>query len=502
MNIAVALEIVMTPFRHASKTRECKARNVGTESRVHHPRVVAYIRMSTDKQEDSPERQRKQIEAYANKRGYSITEVYCDNGIPGDDHSRPEFMRMMADARERKFDIILIDEPSRLSRTNPLQFIAEVVYPLETTNVSVESVSTGRMCWQDLAGLIMTIVHADASRAEVRNMSRRVLDGLARSVRAANWNSLPPFGFKVKEERDPINPKKLISRKLIPGDPKQVAAVRWMFVAYAKGRYGFREIALEMATRGFFKNNYNGKQRRYPVSVATISAILHNPVYVGDLAWNKHSQGKYSRLVDGKAELQPRPGRNPESDWIIVPNAHQGLVNRNVFQAVKERLDSYPKKHPVDRPREPYKLAKLLVCGGCNGGMYAWTQKQNSGWVKKYSCLGYKICGKRHCHNNSVDEQVIVEILKDTTQKVFASQNKLNNTLLMKLARMLVILDQGSASQVRATLGELFERIVLYFKCRAHFKVTRSVLCGGDFFLKRLEVSETASPEKLSFVLA
>jgi hypothetical protein len=275
-----------------------------------------------------------------------------------------------------------------------------------------------------------------------------------------------------------------------------------MFAVYAKGRCGFREIALELASRGLFSKNYHGKQRRYPVSVSTISAMLHNPVYVGDLAWNRRSFGKYSRLVDGKAEFQPRPGRNPESDWIIVPNTHQGLVKRSIFQTVKERLDSNPKKPPVDRPREPYKLSKLLVCGGCSGRLFAWTQKQNSGWVKKYSCLAHKICGRRHCHNNSADENVIVEAITDTIQKALAIQGVFSKALLMNLAKALIILDQESATQVRTTLGELFERIVLHFKYSIHSKVTRSSLCGGDIFLKRPATSEMTSPEKLSFVVS
>jgi hypothetical protein len=65
-------------------------------------------------------------------------------------------VRLLADAKVGKFDVILIDEPSRLSRTKPSRFIAEVVYPLENVQVSVEAVSTGRLCWDDIGGLITT----------------------------------------------------------------------------------------------------------------------------------------------------------------------------------------------------------------------------------------------------------------------------------------------------------------------------------------------------------
>jgi predicted site-specific integrase-resolvase len=87
------------------------------------PCVVAYIRMSHDRQEGSPERQREQINAHAIRHGYIIREVYSDLGIAGDVRSRPEFLRLLADARAGKIDVILIDEPSRLSRDGPLEFI-------------------------------------------------------------------------------------------------------------------------------------------------------------------------------------------------------------------------------------------------------------------------------------------------------------------------------------------------------------------------------------------
>jgi hypothetical protein len=68
--------------------------------------------------------------------------------------------------------------------------------------VTVESVSAGRLHWNDIAGLIMSAVLADRSNAEVKNLSRRVLDGMARSARAGWWNSVPPFGYRLKVVRD------------------------------------------------------------------------------------------------------------------------------------------------------------------------------------------------------------------------------------------------------------------------------------------------------------
>jgi site-specific DNA recombinase len=308
------------------------------------PRVVAYIRMSRDKQEDSPERQRAQIESYARSCGYTIRDTYLDPGIAGDDSERPDFRRMLADAQLGMFDVILIDEPSRLSRSKPLQFLAEVVYPLERAKITVEAVSSGPLSWTDIGGLIMTAIHADRSSAEVKNMSRRVLDGMARSARAAFWNGEAPLGYVVREIRDTENPRKVLSRRLVPGDRRYVNAVRWVFREYARGCRGLAAIAAKLASRGIVSKKRRGANAGKAITPQGIACILRNPAYVGDTTWNRRSVGKYCRLVDGKAQFQTKRGNNPESEWIVVRNSHPSLVSRKTFQAIKERLKTHPKR--------------------------------------------------------------------------------------------------------------------------------------------------------------
>jgi DNA invertase Pin-like site-specific DNA recombinase len=46
--------------------------------------AVGYLRMSTDKQETSPEQQRAEIEKYAAQHGYQVMRWYADLGVSGD----------------------------------------------------------------------------------------------------------------------------------------------------------------------------------------------------------------------------------------------------------------------------------------------------------------------------------------------------------------------------------------------------------------------------------
>jgi DNA invertase Pin-like site-specific DNA recombinase len=80
--------------------------------------AVAYYRMSTDRQEDSIDRQRAQVEAYAARQGYVIVRDYIDEGIAGDEErKRKGFLRMLQDATATgDFSIILCDDKDRFDR--------------------------------------------------------------------------------------------------------------------------------------------------------------------------------------------------------------------------------------------------------------------------------------------------------------------------------------------------------------------------------------------------
>ncbi len=107
-------------------------------------RAAFYFRMSTDRQEDSVERQRAGVAPYAARQGYQHAGDYVDEGIAGDVFDkRPDFQRLLRDAAAGKFDVIAVDEPSRLSRQNPVELIEKVIAPLRRAGVKIDTVSKG-----------------------------------------------------------------------------------------------------------------------------------------------------------------------------------------------------------------------------------------------------------------------------------------------------------------------------------------------------------------------
>lgn len=80
-------------------------------------RVALYLRVSTDGQ--TTENQRLELESVAAARGWSIADVYCDQGISGAKFgkARPELERLRKDAARRRFDLIMAWAIDRLGRS-------------------------------------------------------------------------------------------------------------------------------------------------------------------------------------------------------------------------------------------------------------------------------------------------------------------------------------------------------------------------------------------------
>ena len=87
-------------------------------------KVAIYCRLSAEDRDkayaeddsDSIQNQKAMLIKYASKNGWTIYDIYSDDDYAGTDRRRPEFNRLIADANDRKFDIVLCKSQSRFTR--------------------------------------------------------------------------------------------------------------------------------------------------------------------------------------------------------------------------------------------------------------------------------------------------------------------------------------------------------------------------------------------------
>lgn len=78
-------------------------------------RAAIYARVSTLAGQ-SPQMQLDVLREYAGRRGLSIAAEFVDHGVSGARDQRPELDRLMAGARQRAFDVVLVYRFDRFAR--------------------------------------------------------------------------------------------------------------------------------------------------------------------------------------------------------------------------------------------------------------------------------------------------------------------------------------------------------------------------------------------------
>src|SRR5450759_866006 len=140
-------------------------------------RAAIYARVSTLNGNQDSTMQTRELKEYCQRRGWQIHDVYIDNGVSGKKDSRPQLNRMMQDAHERRFSVVVVWKFDRFARS-----VSHLLRALETFNaLGIQFVSlseqvdtstpTGKMVFTVLGAVaeLERSLLAERVRAGLRN---------------------------------------------------------------------------------------------------------------------------------------------------------------------------------------------------------------------------------------------------------------------------------------------------------------------------------------------
>ena len=358
-------------------------------------RAAIYVRVSTDAdaQKDSPLNQIATCQEYAQTIGMRTFDalIYNDAGISGTEMAnRPEVQRMLADARTGKFDAILFTAISRFSRDLSDAFSTkkrlEAVYGIRLISIEegYDSAVDGRN-----SEMVFT-VHAMLAAHKSREMSQSIRRGLRQSARRGRHiGNIAPFGYR-----------KAADGTLLP-DPQFAPVVRDIFTMYLSG-LGAKAIADALNARRIPTASALRSKRSTSWQASTVNAMLHNQAYTGTIVAHKRTAMQdleYSRRVDHPVK---RLHLREEKEWVVVPGAHEPIVDRSAFAAVQRLLDLKARHKGVRRNANL--LAGLLVCASCGSRMIVTggAKKRSQHPYKYIVCSRVRRIGKAACDNHAV----------------------------------------------------------------------------------------------------
>jgi site-specific DNA recombinase len=171
-------------------------------------------------------------------------------------------------------------------------------------------------------------------------------------------------------------------------------------------------------------------------AMTTIRELLVNPVYTGDTVWNRLSFAKFYQIRNGQTEARHGlpgngPEHNAEDDWIVVPDTHDPLVPRELFEQAKSIREKRRDKLGIETYRNghgansTFLLSGLIVCAHCGHTWQGYsvrkgTPKKDGEWIKNYyyTCGGYATKGNTVCIRSIIPQAEIEDWVLDQIGKL------------------------------------------------------------------------------------
>lgn len=184
-------------------------------------RAAIYARVSTTNHGQDVTLQTRELEEFAQARGWQLVDSYIDAGVRGAEDSRPELNRLMADAHRRRFDGVLVWKLDRFGRS--LRHLVDALAELEAQGVAFVSLRDNLDLSTPAGRLMFQIIGAMAE-------FERAL--IAERVKAGMRNA------RAKGRRVGRPPRVPLTEQL----KREIAA------AYQKGEGSLRTIAARFGT--------------------------------------------------------------------------------------------------------------------------------------------------------------------------------------------------------------------------------------------------------------
>ena len=375
-------------------------------------RVTFYARVSTDRYEqlNSLENQVMYFENFIKEQeNWIFVEGYVDEGISGTSvKKREDFLRMVDDAKKKKFDLILTKEISRFSR-NTLDSI-KYTQELLSCGVGVHFLSDNINTFQPDSELRLTIMSSIAQE-EIRKLSERVRFGYKRSVEKGivpGSNNI--YGYTK-------NKGKLVI------DEEQAKFIRLIFETYVSENIGVHRLGFKLFEE-YGVTNYSGK----PIAGTVIKNIIRNPKYKGYFCAHKETTVDYH---DRKRK------RFKRDEWIVYKDNETcpPIVSEELWDKANEILDARSKKHDQINKNNKYNkfpFSGLMHCHFDGAtfvrGTYQIGKGDRSRRRKFWACNNYRIHGKKKtegCNSPVLYYEELVEVCKKILNMILVCQDDL-----------------------------------------------------------------------------
>lgn len=335
-------------------------------------KVAIYVRVSTLEQSEhgySIDEQTDILKSYAEIKDWSVYKTYVDGGHSGAKLDRPALTKLLIDAKQHKFDAVLVYKLDRLSRSqkDTLYIIEDILIKNNIEFISLqENLDTASPFGKAMLGILA--VFAQLEREQITERMRMGRIGRAKAGKAMSWG-FDPYGYSYINDTYEIV-------------PIETEIIRSMFLFY------IQKGSVTALVKKLNDDGYIGKD--IPWTYRTVKQVLENPVYIG--------KNQYlNQVFDGN---------------------HKAIISEETFIKAKELMEKARRESNNPRPFEAkYLLSGLIRCARCDSPMMTVMNRPRKDGTRRilYRCKSYKKTtgsDKNYHHINCDSESLAMDELE------------------------------------------------------------------------------------------
>ncbi|MBU3110694.1 recombinase family protein [Clostridium lacusfryxellense] len=373
--------------------------------------------------------------------------IYEDEGFSGKNIKRPQFQKMLNDAKEKKFHVLICYRLDRISRN--ISDFTSLINELDCLHISFISVNE-QFDTSTPMGRAMMYIASVFAQLERETIGERVRDNMLELAKSGRWlGGQTPMGYNSKKISYLDTQFKEKTMYTLSPIKKELDVVKIIYDRYLQYK------SISQVFIYIFKNNIKTKNG-VDFNKKRIQLILRNPLYVrANEAVMNHLQvigmnvtGK-TNSKNGILTYNKSQGARVKRDitqWIAAVSTHEGIIDATSWLKVQKILDINKTKAPRLGTSSAALLTGTLKCSKCgksmivkHGHISTITNKK----IQYYVCSTKDFSKGSRCNNPNIRvdelENVVIgslsnihlmkDILIDELNKIKSEKSKYNLVL-------------------------------------------------------------------------
>ena len=328
--------------------------------------------------------------------------VYEDEGFSAKNTNRPQFQKMLSDAKSQKADYIVCYRLDRISRS--VSDFSSLIEDLNSKKINFICIKE-QFDTSTPMGRAMMYIASVFAQLERETIAERVRDNMIMLARTGRWLGGPaPTGFTTEKQTEIIIDGKIKTSCSLKVNNSEIEIVKTVYETFLKS------CSLSKVCKDLTDKNIKSQKGNYFTPIA-IKDILSNPVYCcadkdafdyfiskgSDVCFDKKLCSSSYGLTSYNRRNYNQKGcpRTDKSKWIIAIGKHKGIIKGKDWIQVQNILD---KNKTISPTRNNYALLSgMITCEKCGEKMFAKIHSRDTSGK-----VFYYVCGNKMRFNKTI----------------------------------------------------------------------------------------------------